>query len=62
MLYYNGPFFLENRAVPIAQALELGADVVVTGRCVDSALALGPLMYEVKSLHMSYFISIIYFN
>lgn len=33
-------------AVPIARALELGADVVVTGRCVDSALALGPLMYE----------------
>lgn len=33
-------------AAPIARALELGADVVVTGRCVDSALALGPLMYE----------------
>ncbi|KAK2567860.1 hypothetical protein P5673_007744 [Acropora cervicornis] len=33
-------------AAPIAGALELGADVVVTGRCVDSALALGPLMYE----------------
>lgn len=33
-------------AVPIARALELGADIVVTGRCVDSALALGPLMFE----------------
>ena len=59
MLYYNEPFFLENRAVPIARALELGADVVVTGRCVDSALALGPLMYEVKSVHVSYLIFIL---
>lgn len=32
--------------VPIAKALEAGADIVVTGRCVDSALALGILMYE----------------
>ena len=39
-----------NRALPIVRALELGADVVVTGRCTDSALALGPLMYEVKYL------------
>jgi Acyclic terpene utilisation family protein AtuA len=33
-------------ARPIAAALAQGADVVVTGRCVDSALALGPLLHE----------------
>ena len=33
-------------AFPIARALDAGADVVVTGRCVDSALALGPLIHE----------------
>lgn len=33
-------------ATPIARALALGADVVVTGRVVDSALTLGPLMHE----------------
>ncbi|WP_119418266.1 acyclic terpene utilization AtuA family protein [Desertibaculum subflavum] len=32
--------------IPIAEALKAGADIVVTGRCVDSALALGILMYE----------------
>jgi len=31
---------------PIARALEEGCDVVITGRCVDSAVTLGPLMYE----------------
>lgn len=31
-------------AFPIAEALRRGADVVITGRCVDSALALGPMI------------------
>ncbi|XP_062991657.1 uncharacterized protein LOC134404725 isoform X1 [Elgaria multicarinata webbii] len=50
----NGNLFPENihsmnvylGARPISRALDLGADVVVTGRCVDSSLVLGPLIHS----------------
>lgn len=41
-------------ALPIAAALDRGADIVITGRCVDSALALGPLIHEFAWPHDDY--------
>ncbi len=33
-------------AFPVAEALATGADVVITGRCADPALALAPMIHE----------------
>ncbi|HET7527554.1 MAG TPA: acyclic terpene utilization AtuA family protein, partial [Burkholderiaceae bacterium] len=41
-------------ALPIAAALDAGADVVITGRCVDSAVTLGALIHEFGWAHDDY--------
>ncbi|MEQ8451811.1 MAG: acyclic terpene utilization AtuA family protein [Nitratireductor sp.] len=41
-------------ATAIAAALDAGADVVITGRVVDSAMTLGPLMHEFGWRHDDY--------
>src|SRR5579885_3397734 len=33
-------------AIPIARALDARAEIVITGRCVDSTVMLGPLMHQ----------------
>eukprot|EP00811_Abedinium_folium_P028846 NODE_4497_length_1884_cov_5.381901.p1 GENE.NODE_4497_length_1884_cov_5.381901~~NODE_4497_length_1884_cov_5.381901.p1 ORF type:complete len:539 (-),score=138.67 NODE_4497_length_1884_cov_5.381901:266-1729(-) len=41
-------------AFPVAEALRQGADVVITGRVVDSACTLGPLIYEYGWKHSDF--------
>ena len=41
-------------ALPIRRALDEGAQIVVTGRCVDSAVTLGALMHEFGWAHDDY--------
>ena len=39
----------------IVRALELGADIVLTGRCADSSLALAPAAHHVSTEFKTYY-------
>ncbi|MFA5938798.1 MAG: acyclic terpene utilization AtuA family protein [Sinimarinibacterium sp.] len=41
-------------AFPIARALDAGAEIVITGRCVDSAVVLGPMIHAFGWKHADY--------
>jgi len=41
-------------ALPVKAALDAGAQIVITGRCVDSAVTLGALMHEFGWAHDDY--------
>lgn len=41
-------------AGPIARSLDLGADIVITGRCVDSAVTLAPLLHKFQWDYSNY--------
>ena len=47
-MYIAGVVHVYCRCGPIARALDCGADVVITGRCTDSSLVLGPLVHSVS--------------
>jgi hypothetical protein len=38
-------------AFPLAHALDQGAEIVITGRCADAALAMAPMIHEFKWQH-----------
>ena len=55
---FNSQYY---RGFPIADALDKGADIVITGRTTDSALALGPLIHKARE-HNNNFYSFYYYS